>query len=83
MQTIYNVNTIGSWLEFVDTLPPSSPDGSSTPDIPPVTVFGSLAQRIRDDVFHFLVVTLPEVLEVHTTPDSRTVYPIRLWTQWT
>lgn len=65
-----NVNTIGSWLEFVDTLPPSSPDGSSTPDIPPVTVFGHFAQRIRDDVFHFLVVTLPEVLEVHTTPDS-------------
>ncbi|KAK0210575.1 hypothetical protein DFS33DRAFT_1251154 [Desarmillaria ectypa] len=65
-----NVNTIGSWLEFVDTLPPSSPDGSSTPDIPPVTVFGHFAQRIRDDVFHFLVVTLPEVLEVQMTPDS-------------
>lgn len=65
-----NVNTIGSWLEFVDTLPPSSPDGSSTPDIPPVTVFGHFAQRIRDNVFHFLVVTLPEVLEVHATPDS-------------
>ncbi|KAG7452684.1 uncharacterized protein BT62DRAFT_998704 [Guyanagaster necrorhizus] len=65
-----NVSTIGSWLEFVDTLPPSSPDGSSTPDIPPVTVFGHFAQRIRDDVFHFLVVTLPEVLEVQTTPDS-------------
>lgn len=27
-------------------------------------VFGQYSQRLRDDVFHFLVVTLPDILEV-------------------
>lgn len=62
------VETIGSWLEFLDTIPSpaiSSPNGASTPDLPPPnTIFGPYAQRIKDDVFHFLVVTLPEVLNV-------------------
>jgi hypothetical protein len=64
-----SVDTIGSWLEFLETIPsPASPvDGSSPPhvSIPQRhTVFGVYAQRIRDDVFHFLVVTLPQVLDV-------------------
>jgi len=57
-----SVETIGSWLEFSETTP-CSPDGSISPDMTS-TVFGQFAQRLRDDVFHFLVVTLPEVLEV-------------------
>ncbi|PPR04956.1 hypothetical protein CVT24_010414 [Panaeolus cyanescens] len=58
-----SVETIGTWLEFVD------PARSTTPDQAPTTVFGQYAQRLRDDVFHFLVVTLPEVLEVQRPQD--------------
>lgn len=63
------VDSIGSWLQFLDTIPatPSSPNGAATPDLSPPrpnTVFGLYAQRIRDDVFHFLVETLPEMLDV-------------------
>jgi len=54
-----SVETIGLWLEFFDNVP-SSTDGSTLP----TSVFGQYAQKLRDDVFHFLVVTLPEVLEV-------------------
>ena len=58
-----SVETINLWLEFVDIVP-SSTDGSTSPNMPPTSVFGQYAQKLRDDVFHFLVVTLPEVLEV-------------------
>lgn len=58
-----SVETIGLWLDFVDNVP-SSADGTTSPTMPSTAVFGQYAQRMRDDVFHFLVVTLPEVLEV-------------------
>ncbi|KAF8959077.1 hypothetical protein BDZ97DRAFT_1839754 [Flammula alnicola] len=67
-----SVETIGGWVEFIDTMP-SPTDGTTTPDLPSTSVFGQYAQRLRDDVFHFLVVTLPEVLEVqrpHQEPSS-------------
>ncbi|KII89002.1 hypothetical protein PLICRDRAFT_53498 [Plicaturopsis crispa FD-325 SS-3] len=56
-------DNIGEWLEFVDTLPNSSSDGSATP-VPNVadSIFGTYAGRLRDDVFEFLVVTLPNTL---------------------
>lgn len=57
-----SVETIGHWIEFIDTMP-SNTDGTATPDLPSTSVFGQYAQRLRNDVFHFLVVTLPEVLE--------------------
>lgn len=57
-----SVETIGSWIEFIDFIPQG--DGTATPDLPSTSVFGQYAQRLRDDVFHFLVVTLPEILEV-------------------
>lgn len=59
-----SIETISLWLEFVDNVP-SSTDGSASPSL---SVFGQYAQRLRDDVFHFLVVTLPEVLEVTRSP---------------
>lgn len=62
-----SVETIDQWLQFVDTTP-SSGDGTATPDLPQTSVFGLYAQRLRDDVFHFLV-TLPEVLE--STPPQQ------------
>jgi len=60
-----SVDTINSWLEFIDRIPAAS-NGIETPDVSPVSVFGFYAQRIRDDVFHFLVVTLPEILELNS-----------------
>ena len=66
-----SVETIGAWIEFIDSIPQG--EGTVTPDLPSTTVFGQYAQRLRDDVFHFLVVTLPEVLEVqqpHQEPSS-------------
>jgi len=61
-----NVETIGAWVQFIDSIPTS--DGTTTPDLPKTSIFGLYAQRLRDDVFHFLVDTLPEVLEVHQSP---------------
>lgn len=57
-----SVDTIGTWLNFVGTLPSPS-DGSATPEMPSPSVFGLYAQRLRDEVFHFLVITLPKDLE--------------------
>ncbi|KDR81796.1 hypothetical protein GALMADRAFT_240002 [Galerina marginata CBS 339.88] len=64
-----SVETIGGWVEFIDAMP-SATDGTATPDLPSTSVFGQYAQRLRDDVFHFLVVTLPEVLEVQRPPQE-------------
>ena len=61
-----SVETIGGWVEFIDSIP-SNNDGTSTPDLPSTSIFGQYAQNLRDDVFHFLVVTLPEILEVQRT----------------
>jgi hypothetical protein len=58
-----SVENIGSWLQFVESGPQPSANGAASPNAVP-TVFGHYAQRLREDVFHFLVVTLPEVLEV-------------------
>jgi len=61
------VDTINEWLEFIDTIPGAT-DGTSTPvEMPARSVFGPYAQRLRDEVFHFLVVTLPIMLEVNQT----------------
>jgi hypothetical protein len=56
------VETISSWVEFIDSIPVSP----STPEMPTTSVFGHYAQRLRDDVFEFLVVTLPRILDVQT-----------------
>ncbi|KAJ3814833.1 hypothetical protein EV368DRAFT_71730 [Lentinula lateritia] len=68
-----SVDTIGAWLEFVDAIPPSS-SGVETPgpDLSPIRIYGPYVQRLRDDVFHFLVVTLPNILEIHATPSEGT-----------
>ncbi len=64
-----SIENIGDWLEFVEAIPSPS-DGTSTPieqhQVPQsrTAVFGSYAQRLKDDVFHFLVVRLPSTLNV-------------------
>ncbi|KAJ4000055.1 hypothetical protein F5050DRAFT_694122 [Lentinula boryana] len=66
-----SVDTIAPWLEFVDAIPsPSSGADTPGPDLSPIRIFGPYVQRLRDDVFHFLVVTLPNILEIHATPES-------------
>lgn len=63
-----SVETINEWLEFADTIP-SSPDGSLSPEQSMMSVFGHYAHRLRDDVFQFLVVALPNALDVNS-PES-------------
>ncbi|KAI9456272.1 hypothetical protein BJY52DRAFT_1121265, partial [Lactarius psammicola] len=55
-----NLDTIASWLALVDTIPS---DGAETPDSSPSSIFGFYAQRFRNDVLHFLMVTLPASLD--------------------
>ncbi|KIY66303.1 hypothetical protein CYLTODRAFT_423582 [Cylindrobasidium torrendii FP15055 ss-10] len=69
-----SVHTINAWLGFVASLPlATSPDGTSSPALTAVatnTVFGTYAQRMRDDVLHFLIVALPEILDIHAPQDA-------------
>ncbi|TFK72180.1 hypothetical protein BDN72DRAFT_836572 [Pluteus cervinus] len=64
-----SVESIGSWLEFIDVIPSVGEDGTPS-EVPPPTVFGTYVQRLRDDVFHFLVVTLPGVLDMHGSQED-------------
>ncbi|KDQ59503.1 hypothetical protein JAAARDRAFT_33073 [Jaapia argillacea MUCL 33604] len=68
------VDSINEWVDFVDTItmPRPSVSGVSTPvEMPPPTsIFGMYAQRLRDDVFNFLVATLPSMLGVSTAAAS-------------
>ncbi|KAJ3554460.1 hypothetical protein NM688_g3101 [Phlebia brevispora] len=72
-----SVENISEWLEFVEAIPSS--DGTSTPIEPHqmpqphrTAVFGPYAQRLRDDVFHFLVVRLPAILNVNSASTPAT-----------
>jgi hypothetical protein len=82
------LETIGQWLEFVNAL--SGPANGSAPNSgmstpvspippPPTSVFGLYAQRMQEDVFHFLVVDLPQILGVSaaspTSPAAATPVP--------
>lgn len=62
-----SLDTLPTWLEFVESLSPPPSDGSSTPIVEQhqhtrTAIFGPYAQRLRDDVFNFLVVTLPNLV---------------------
>ena len=65
-----SVDNISEWLEFVEAIPTPS-DGSSTPIEPQhlapsrTAVFGPYADRLKNDIFHFLVVTLPNLLNIN------------------
>lgn len=66
-----SIENIGEWLEFVEAVPSPASDGSNTPVEPHqmqqpsrTAVFGPYAQRLREDVFHYLVVRLPSILNV-------------------
>ncbi|KAF7295056.1 BTB domain-containing protein [Mycena indigotica] len=64
-----SVDTIDDWLRFMDAIAPPS-DGSSTPN-PALSVLGPYAERLRNDVFTFLVVTLPQSLDLQADSDSK------------
>lgn len=77
------VDNISSWLEFVDSMPSAS-DSSSRPMTPidqhqntqsRTAIFGLYAQRLRDDVFNFLVVTLPNMLNVGALASPASPHP--------
>jgi len=73
------LSTIDEWLQFVETVPSTS-NGSSTPELPvssTTSVYGFFAQRLRDDVFNCLVVTLPVLLDVNQQPmNNGTTSPV-------
>jgi len=61
-----SIDNIAEWLKFVDS-GPSSSNGLSPTDMPSTSIFGVYAQRLRDDIFSYLVVTLPHVLDIPST----------------
>ncbi|KAH9929649.1 hypothetical protein B0H21DRAFT_781135 [Amylocystis lapponica] len=74
------VDNISSWLEFVDAIPSPS-DGRSTPIEPHqlspsrTAVFGPYAQRLKEDLLMFLVVALPNALNVGGQATPVTPHP--------
>ncbi|KAL1947428.1 hypothetical protein VTO73DRAFT_14389 [Trametes versicolor] len=65
-QQSISLDTLPSWLDLFDTVPAAS-DGSSTPTVdqpphPRTAIFGPYAPRLREDIFNFLVVTLPNLV---------------------
>jgi hypothetical protein len=79
------LDTIAPWLDFLTATSGSAhPVGSSAPGSgvstpisptgpPPPSIFGIYAERLRSDVFQFLVSALPSILGVApgtTTPSS-------------
>ncbi len=72
-----SLENISEWLEFVDAIPSPS-DGSSTPvephqlPSPRTAVFGPYAERLREDILHFLVVVLPRSLNVNSVSSPAT-----------
>lgn len=81
-QTITQTS-IHEWLEFVESVSYTSPQsGSSSPQVnvqsitSTISVFGPYAQRLRDDVLEYLVVTLPAALNIlQRGPANGTVSP--------
>jgi hypothetical protein len=61
------IDTIHEWLEFIDGIPSQhSSNRTATADhFTSTSVYGFFAQRLRDDVFTFLVVTLPAQLNIN------------------
>lgn len=75
--------TIQDWLDFVESITYTPhQNGSASPQVnvrsitPTKTVFGPYAQRLRDDVLEYLVVTLPATLNIlQRGPANGTVSP--------
>ena len=70
------VDTINAWLDFLEDIPPNF-DRSPTSDLPSTSVFGQYAQKLRDNVFHYLVVTLPNALGVNQPPPAESSPPLQ------
>jgi hypothetical protein len=70
-----NVETINAWVDFVEAIPPHF-DHASSPDHPrPASVFGLYAQKLRDQVFHYLVVALPSALGMNPPQSDSSTPP--------
>jgi len=67
-----SVETIQDWLHFLDDpssqSSPSSVPGTPTVETSPSAVLGPYGKRLRDDVFSFLVVSLPAALQAFPPP---------------
>lgn len=80
------LDTIEDWLTWLDTHPqpytsnspgpsgpstPRSPSPQSVQDLGAASIFGPYAQLLRNDVFEFLIVSLPAILfaDAETKPE--------------
>ncbi|TFK55215.1 hypothetical protein OE88DRAFT_1014741 [Heliocybe sulcata] len=64
------VDSINDWVDFIESLRSPSSSGVSTPvDVAPpsTSIFGLYGPRLKDDVEHFLTVSLPNILGVSVT----------------
>lgn len=62
-----SASTIVDWVNFVESMPPPNPP-DATPTYPQgqTSVFGPYLAQFRDLVYTYLIVTLPNVLQVFT-----------------
>ncbi|TFY69277.1 hypothetical protein EVG20_g3225 [Dentipellis fragilis] len=62
------LETIHGWLDFAGTIPIES---TASSELSTLSIFGRYAQRLRDDVLQYLIVTLPSILELHAPSTSQ------------
>lgn len=63
-----STENIAQWLTFIND-PSNSVDGSATPDRLD-SIFGHYAAMLRSDVFNFLTITLPNILQADSLPGT-------------
>jgi len=71
-----STETIQEWLHLLDdhSSPPTSTPGTPVAEVAggPAVILGPYGKRLREDVFSFLVVTLPVSLQAFPSPSQRT-----------
>ncbi|KAA1471324.1 hypothetical protein DENSPDRAFT_776136 [Dentipellis sp. KUC8613] len=62
------LETIHEWLDFAGTVPV---ERAASTEPSTLSILGRYAQRLRDDVLQYLIVTLPSSLGLHTPSNSQ------------
>lgn len=56
--------TLDDWLHFLETIPSGSDTEMNQ------SIFGPFTRRLRDDIFTYLIVTLPQILQVSSSQQN-------------
>jgi hypothetical protein len=59
-----SAETLEDWLHFLETIPSGSDAEMNQ------SMFGPFARRLRDDIFTYLIVTLPQILQVTSSAQN-------------